>query len=478
VRLTRRALLQSGTAAAALGAAGCSNGLRRFALGPAEELAPPPAFADPDAALLHRIGFGPGPGERERLAETGREAFVREQLRADLKEPLALTARLARLDVLRLTESDLHDLPEELLLRQLQQAAILRAVESPNQLLERLTDFWTNHFNVYARKGHAAWRKPGDELNVIRKHALGKFPDLLKASAHSPAMLAFLDNQVNRKGIANENYARELMELHSLGVHGGYTQKDVQEVARCFTGWSIENRFLRPRGKFRFLAENHDDGEKTVLGHRIPAGGGKRDGDRVLEILGAHPSTARHISEKLARYFLGEAPGPWPKRMAEIYRRTGGDIRAMLEPMLLSEEMRSAKPIFKRPFDFLASSIRVFGGKTDGGSSIQEHLERMGQPLHQWPMPDGYPDKTAAWTGSLLARWSFALDLTNGRIPGTELDLERLPGQGPKTRCEAAARLALGHVSLSAALGEALARCRDEKEAVTLCLASAEFQWR
>ncbi|HRK20251.1 MAG TPA: DUF1800 domain-containing protein [Fimbriimonadaceae bacterium] len=477
MKLTRRELFQAGAAGAVLGAAGCSPGLKKLAFGPPPDLEPPAGFEDADAALLYRIGFGPAPGELERLHELGREAYIDRQLAAAEEDSLELKFRLSRLDVLRLTESDMHDLPEERILEQLQQAAILRAVHSPNQLLERMSDFWTNHFNIYARKGYAAWRKPGDDLNVIRKNALGKFPDLLKASAHSPAMLAYLDNQVNVKGVANENYARELMELHSLGVDGGYTQKDVKEVARCFTGWTIERRFLRPRGKFRFDPELHDDGEKTVLGHRIPAGGGVEDGERVLEILGAHPATAKFIGEKLARYFLGEEASPWPKRLAESYLATGGDLKQMIRPMLLSEEMKRAKPIFKRPFDFVVSSVRAFGGQTDGGKAIQGHLEAMGQPLHQWPMPDGYPDRTAAWTGSLLARWNFALALAHGEIDGTSVDLERLPGKSEAERRGNAARLALAHTG-NRAMEKVLSSCATDREAVALCLAAPGFQWR
>jgi hypothetical protein len=224
----------------------------------------------------------------------GREAFVDEQLHpTDASEPQILTLRLRGM-VGEARDSgawDLQDLPERDVLRQLSQAALLRAVYSHWQLRERLVDLWTNHFNIYARKNRGAYYTPTDQANVIRAHALGTFPDLLRASARSPAMLGYLDNEANRKGVPNENYARELLELHTLGVNGGYTQRDVREVARCLTGWTIEDRFLRRRGTFRFAAERHDNGEKIVLGHRIPAGGGEGDGERVLDIVCAHPST-------------------------------------------------------------------------------------------------------------------------------------------------------------------------------------------
>jgi uncharacterized protein (DUF1800 family) len=260
----------------------------------------------------------------------------------------------------------------------------------------------------------------------VRRHALGKFPDLLRASAHSPAMLAYLDNQENRRGVPNENYARELMELHTLGVHGGYTQKDVLEVARCFTGWTIENRFLRRRGNFRFDEALHDNGSKKVLGVTIFAGGGQSDATKVLDILATHPATARFIAGKLCRYFLGEENAEWTKKLAAIYNKTGGDIKAMLRPLLLSDTLQEAPPILKRPFDFTVSALRALNADTDGGAPLQEHLTRMGQPLYQWPMPDGYPDRTAAWTGSLLARWNFALSLTGGAIDSTSIDVPTL----------------------------------------------------
>jgi uncharacterized protein (DUF1800 family) len=314
-------------------------------------------------------------------------------------------------------------------------------------------------------------------------------------------MLSYLDNQVNRRrdpktgAGANENYARELMELHSLGVHGGYTQKDVQEVARCLTGWTVENRFLRARGTFRFDPDLHDDGPKTVLGVTIPAGGGKSDGDRVLEILAKHPSTARFISAKLCRYFLGVEDEAWTKKLAALYLQTDGDIPSMLHPLLLSDALLESPPILKRPFDFVVSAMRALSTDMQSSLPVQEHLAQMGQALYQWPMPDGFPDRTSAWTGSLLARWNFAFALATNGLPGTQVDAPALArASGAKTEAESADAL-LSLILARPADSPELRPLRETvrtylassagsepgqtlSESAALLLASPAFQWR
>ncbi|MBW3623861.1 MAG: DUF1800 domain-containing protein, partial [Armatimonadetes bacterium] len=434
--IKRRDLFRWGaTAGAGSLLTGCSRVVHRVTA-PAfpEAFALPPGEIGPEVRLLNRIGFGPAPGEVERVKAMGIPAFVEEQLHPpeeDLNRDLRgegrnLALRLRGIDALREHPMELRDLPDYEVLAQIQQAAILRAVYSPHSLRERMVDFWGNHFNIYGFKGWSGFFKPRDEIEVIRRHALGTFPDLLRASARSPAMLIYLDNEVNARGVPNENYARELMELHTLGVHGGYTQKDVQEVARCLTGWTLEDRFLRRKGTFRFDPAQHDDGPKTVLGTTIPSGGGEHDGERVLEILAHHPATAAFIAGKLCRHFLGEINPAWEAKLAAIYAKTGGDIPAMLRPLLLSPDLLAAPPVMKRPYDYMISALRALHADTDGGKPLQAHLSRMGQPLYQWPMPDGYPDRTSAWTGSLLARWNFALALAAGEIEGTTLPLSRL----------------------------------------------------
>jgi hypothetical protein len=425
----------------------------------------PVAGASDAFRFWNRASFGPRPGDVAALSRSNREAVVEKLLAAEEPESPILFAKLGRIDVLRMDGMELFDLPREEIIRQLQQAALLRAIYGRNQLLERMVDFWSNHFNIYARKTDGMYFVAADSEKVIRKHALGKFRELLLASAKSPAMLHYLDNNVNRKGVPNENYARELLELHTMGVEGGYTQKDVQEVARCLTGWTIETRFLRPRGKFRFDALQHDDGEKRVLGHRIAPGGGIKDGEAVIDILSSHPSTAKFIATKLCRYFLGDAAGAWIDRTSNTFIETGGDIRAMLRPILLSRELIDSPPLIKRPFDFVVSTLRALDADTDAGLHLQRHLDSMGQPLYQWPMPDGYPDTTDAWTGTMLARWKFAMDLVGRRIAGTNLSLESLIGRG----ADWSEILLASHDGWTAG---------GDRETVTLLLCSPAFQWR
>ncbi len=490
--LTRREALRLGLLAGATTASvGCARIAARVAgSGWPESVALPSANLDPTWRLVNRVGFGPIPGELARVAKMGRDAYIEEQLRADQTEDLRLQYMIRRCDPLQMTDYDLRDLPDDNVLRQLQQVAILRAVYSKNQLQERMVDFWTNHFNLYARKGYTVDRIGPDQQSVIRKNAMGNFGELLKASAHSPAMLVYLDNQVNRAGVPNENYAREIMELHTLGVKGGYTMKDIQEVARCLTGWSIENRFLHKRGEFLFREDLHDKGEKTVLGHTIPAGGGIEDGDRVLAILANHPSTAQHICDKLCREFVGDGHQELVRRAAQKFIETQGDIRSVLRVILLSESLIEAQPLIKRPFDFIVSALRSLSAETDGDVGVQRHLDSMSQPLYQWPMPDGYPDKTASWTGTLLGRWNFAFALANQKIQGTNIDYSALRAHVGQRGAGAVAELVLGR-PLESPEGKRIERLVSETAArqgarsgdktalaATLCFASPEFQWR
>jgi uncharacterized protein (DUF1800 family) len=379
---------------------------------------------------------------------------------------------------------------------ELQASRIMRAVYSERQLQESLVDFWTNHFNVYAPKGADKWLLVSYDRDVIRPHTLGKFKDLLVATAQSPAMLFYLDNfqsvapnsnaggvrrglmrqqrplfggaagarrdqmpqrgqqaqtlpqrataqpqQARPKRGINENYARELMELHTLGVDGGYTQKDVQEVARCFTGWTI----IDPRGyaglsglmsqdragTFYFNPRTHDDGEKTVLGHKIPAGGGMNDGMMVLDILAHHPSTAKFVATKLARKYVADEPSPeLINRVAAAFTKSDGDIRETLRAIFTSPEFNAPanyRAKIKTPFELAVSSVRALGGDTNGAQQMHQWIARMGEPLYQYQAPTGYPDTAERWvnTGALLERINFALALVSNRIPGTRVDLSR-----------------------------------------------------
>lgn len=463
---TRRELLL--TAMAATVAGGCGPIASRLA-SRKDPLPLPAGPVDATSRLIGRVTFGHRPGDVARVKQMGHAVFVEQELAAGEPDDARMRFLLDQLDELEFESADEESFPKEEIVQQLHRSALIHAVYGPNQLLERMADLWTDHFNVYALKEDTAFRAHANDLDVIRANAMGKFPTLLRATAHSPAMLGYLDSQLNRKGVANENYARELMELHTLGVHGGYTQRDVQEVARCFTGWTIENRFLHPKDTFRFDPDRHDDGEKVVLGHRIPPGGGQLDGERVLDILSAHPATARFVSAKIVRYFLGAAEEKWVGRTAKTYLATGGDIREMLRPLLLSRALLHSPPMIKRPLDLIVSSLRAMNADSDCGPALLTHLTDMGQVAHGWPMPDGYPMRTTAWTGSMLPRWNFASALAHGRIGGTSL------GELGASAFEATHGRHPGDSD-----HELLATCdgKDVSTALALCLASPSFQWR
>jgi uncharacterized protein (DUF1800 family) len=401
------------------------------------------------------------------------------------------------------------------IIAELQASRILRAVYSERQLQEVMVDFWTNHFNVFAGKGADRWLLPAYDRDTIRPHALGKFSVLLQATAQSPAMLFYLDNfqsvspntmqrlrapQAQRRGI-NENYARELMELHTLGVDGGYTQKDVQEVARCFTGWTIfqprgggaaVNAMMgeagrRNAGTFFFNTRTHDDGEKIVLGQKIPAGGGMKDGLTVLDILARHPSTAKFIATKLVRHFVADnPPQSLVNRVAKTFTRTDGDIRETLKTIFFSNEFNSTEAYrakIKRPFELVISAIRTLGADTNGGPGTHQWLARMGEPLYGFQTPNGYSDTADSWvnTGGLLERMNFGLALAGNRVPGTQVDLSKLTANETsqaKVLDQSLKTILAGE--MSAATRETLLKQLDQSDPVTkvvgLILGTPEFQ--
>ena len=418
------------------------------------------------------------------MERIGAAAYLEEQLKPDaIEEPAFLKWQLRSLgDSLNPDPGLLFDEDNRRLIAALRQATILRAVYSPRQLQERMVEFWSDHFNIYAYKNDGAQLKIVDDHDAIRPHVLGKFRDLLGASARSAAMLGYLDNGVNRRGAPNENYARELMELHTLGVHGGYTQRDVQEVARCLTGWTSQRHWRR--GAFLFDADAHDDGVKTVLGVAIPAGGGVRDGERVLDIVAAHPATAHHIAYKLCMYFLGAAPNALTASVAKTFQETGGDIASLVRLVLNSSEVQTSAFLFKRPFDYAVSALRALDVDTDGGEGVQEHLEKMGQPLFGWPMPNGYPTQQGAWLGGLPARWNFALDLTQGRIVNAKAPFDALAATGRAaglSPVQTLASLTFGRAAHDPDTERLIARfpkAMDAPAQAACLLMSPEFQWR
>jgi uncharacterized protein (DUF1800 family) len=399
---------------------------------------------DPAAHALNRLTFGPGPGDYARVSSMGVDQFIEEQLAPEeIDDGLCdrVTARF--LEPWQEQPGDLYEEDETALAAALRRVTILRAVYSERQLFEVMCEFWSDHFNIDPGKGDCRYTKIADDAGVIRKHALGNFQELLKASALSPAMLWYLDGRANVKRSPsekpNENYARELMELHTLGVHGGYTQQDVMEVARCLTGWTVYARKndgfsgnlrspLHPRGEAVFRSEAHDDGEKHVLGQTIPAGLGKGDLDRVVDVVALHPSTARYLASKLCMRFISDSPTETViDDVAEAFTRSKGDIKTTLRAVFAAPQFQASKGAkLKRPFHFVVSALRATNAATDAAQSLISFLEKMGQVPFRWPTPDGYPLEASHWHATLLWRWKFALALANNRIPGTNIQRARL----------------------------------------------------
>ncbi len=380
--------------------------------------------------LLSRATFGPKPGDAALVQKMGTGPYVDQQLHFEHIDDTATGARLLPFKTLRMSLDEVFAInPPRPLLMELAAQKIIRAVYSEHQLHEVMTDFWYNHFNVFWGKGADRWLTTDFELNAIRPHAMARFKDLLLATAKSPAMLFYLDNYISttqRAGI-NENYARELMELHTMGVDGGYTEQDVREVARAFTGWSI--RRPRQSGRFMFRPRMHDDNEKTVLGHKLKAGGGIRDGETVIGILAGHPSTARFIAFKLVRRFVSDSPpASLVNKVASVFAETAGNIREMLRTILTSAEFYAPEAHLaktKSPFELAVSAIRALNGNTDGSRRLAQMIARMGQPLYQYQPPTGFPDGADHWitNGTLIERLNFGIALAANRIPGTGVDI-------------------------------------------------------
>jgi uncharacterized protein (DUF1800 family) len=442
--------------------------------------------------LLNRAAFGARPGDVDRVLTLGVDRWLEGQLDPDRIPDTTLNRYLASLDVMRRSPEDIgREVREALFQRrarqaqaardstrpmgpanaagsllrrypaQLQQAAVARAVLSERQLYEVLADFWINHFNVYMAKGNDLALMPAYVEETIRPRVLGKFEDLLVATAQSPAMLMYLDNaqsvadgavppalrRVGRAGRSaerrdslrarleerlpkdiNENFARELLELHTLGVDGGYTQADVVEVARILTGWSVR-RAGDPRFVFNEWA--HDRGDKVVLGRSFRANG-RDEGLELLAFLARHPATRRHVSAKLCLRLVSDVP---PEGCIDAgvhaWERSDGEIREVVRAILRSPEFwapeaRAAK--MKTPLEFVASAVRAVGGRPDSTPALAALVGRLGQPLYLQAAPTGYAEREESWvnSGALLERFNVAMGLAAGRLPGVWYDVDRL----------------------------------------------------
>jgi uncharacterized protein (DUF1800 family) len=487
--------------------------------------------------VLNRIAFGPRPGDVARVRAIGVDRYIDLQLHPERVQDAGMAARLSGLPSIGMSSREIaqvYELPQLQARRErkqnangsqeelpkpdpLQQKAngvivelaghkVLRAIYSERQLQEVLTDFWFNHFNVDARKGPDRFLLTEYEREAIRPHVLGKFRDLLEATAKSPAMLFYLDNWMSaspesgtevgrrfgrplsgteisrfdrrppsplqgknqRKGL-NENYARELMELHTLGVDGGYMQKDVTEVARAFTGWTID----RPRqgGGFGFNPRLHDAGQKVVLGRVIKAGGGESDGQQVLDILAKEPATARFIAAKLARRFVSDTPPQaLVDRAAARFRATDGDLREVTRTILTSPEFLAPdayRAKVKTPFEFVVSAARAIDADVREALPLVRQLQQLGMPLYQCQPPTGYKDTADAWvnTGALVSRMNFALTLAGNKLRGVSV-----------TTLPPADQILAG--DLSETTRATIAKATDPAQMAALTLGSPEFQRR
>jgi uncharacterized protein (DUF1800 family) len=462
-------------ALAAFAVAGCATTPRQqAAVQPVRPSAPTGrelADSEQVAHVLSRLTFGARPGDMERVAAMGVDRWIAEQLRPESLTDTAVVAALAPLPswsqpatsveatrglsstftvtkpavpavTNRATGADsvrvvrLDSLVRKLVLIPTSIATsdrfaagkVIRAELSERQLSEVMADFWENHFSVYFKKMPVAGALIEYDREVLRPRALGKFRDLLGAVAHSPAMLFYLDNQLSTSQGLNENYARELLELHTLGVDGGYTQHDVIEVARALTGWGIganlipnTNANTAPR-VFTFNTAMHDNAKKVVLGHTLAAGRGIEDGEEVLDIIARHPSTAHYIATKLARRFVSDTPpAALVERAAATFTRTDGDIAEVMRTIVTSPEFfsRSAfRAKTKAPFELVVSALRAMQVPADITPSAAAFITDLGQPSFGRQTPDGWPDDGAAWmnSGALLKRVLFAADLAGNKL--------------------------------------------------------------
>lgn len=443
--LNRRQFLQAGTGLTVSFGLGCSLPSLVWSAPTQATALPSPS---PEVHLLNRIAFGIHPDELARVRAIGVETYLDEQLQPEsIDDSTVEQAIAAYFPHLALSTAELLALPPEQRARtavELQLATLYRAAFSRRQLFEVMVDFWSNHFNIYLFDGQVQVLKIADDREVIRTHALGHFRDLLGASAHSPAMLVYLDNAFNTRQGPNENYARELLELHALGVDGGYTETDVREIARCFTGWTVDVR--RQRGEFQFAAPLHDNDAKQVLGVTMPPGQDIGDGEQVLDLLAAHPATARFLADKLCRRLVGDDPPvALVDRVASEFSTSGGDLRRTVRALLRAPEFWAASDQkFKRPLEYVAAILR--GGfavlSEPAWATAFAALNDLGQAPFRWQPPNGYPDRMGYWASAngLLGRWNQAFALTEGRAPGMKIDWPILLG-GARTPAEQLDRL-------------------------------------
>ncbi|MGD1804221.1 DUF1800 domain-containing protein [Dapis sp. BLCC M126] len=409
--------------------------------------------------LINRLSFGPTPGQIEKIKNIGLEAYIQSQLKPNsIPYPKILIQKLEYLDTLPLTPSEIiRELQrlqqqgkelrldqrglnrikgrfEQKIFLQATKGRFLRTLESPRHLEEVMVDFWYNHFNVFGRQGLNRLYFSSYEQQAIRPHALGNFRELLGATAHHPAMLIYLDNWRSHRGKINENYARELLELHTLGVDGGYTQDDIIALANIFTGWGLppNNKRAEDRDGFYFEEKRHEPGDKIFLGQTIKENG-MAEGETALDILASHPSTAKHISYKLAQTFVSDEPSEsLVKILSQSFLDSEGNISTVLNTLFNNSEFWQSEvhnSKFKNPYRFVASAMRAIGNEVDNFRPINGILDQLGMPLYGCVTPDGYKNTKDAWLDSdtMIRRSSLAVPLSGGLLGrGKPISAEKL----------------------------------------------------
>ena len=463
--------------------------VRGVSLALAQVAAPPDSqltvWRDPVARLLRRATLGITKDELTRAKALGFQKYLDEQLKPSTIDDREVAAFVAtNYTTLAMTPDALYGADQNKVMTEIQEATLYRAAFSKRQLFERMVEFWTDHFNIDRDK--VGYLKVTDDRDVVRKHALGKFPAMLKASSHSAAMMAYLDQPSSRRGNINENYAREIMELHSVGVDGGYTQQDVNELARVLTGWTVSGR-----GIFTYDAQIHDFGPKSVLGKTIPATvpstglAGKSEADGVIDTLALHPKTAHYIALKLTKFLLQYDPTDALVSAVEAeFTKTRGDIPSMIRVILTEQNLMSAPPKYKRPFHFAVSAVRALGPSVTSTSVARSLLDNMGQSIFAWDTPDGYPDKMEFWSGLVLARWNAATSLAGQTGANFNFNVTPFVGTTAETGADLIIdRLFGGEVPLSfkTRLADYLrpspTNTARVREAVSLALSSSQVQW-
>jgi uncharacterized protein (DUF1800 family) len=486
---SRRALLTMGAAAlagAALMATPEKAAAQHVVRPSTRRPPPPPATGDSLLRLVRRITNGVTEEEYARAKTLGFQRYLDYHLKHTAIDDSAVDAFITtKYPELANEPAALAALDQNQLWVKLREATLYRAAFSKRQLYQRMVNFWSDHFSIYFAKVN--YLKVIDDREVIRKHALGKFPDMLRASAHSPAMLEYLDNTRSRGRNVNQNYAREIMELHTLGVDGGYTQTDVEEVTKCLTGWTIQGR----GEAFRFDPSGHDYGPKVVLGVNIPtqtanSPDGVKDGEQVLDMLVTHASTARFIAYKMIRWLLRyDPPADLVETVAATYTGTGGDIPSMIRRILTPANLMAAPAKYRQPVQLVAASLRALQPTVTAIQPVTRQFESLGQTLFAWEDPDGYPDNVDWWAGTIMQRWTYCNNVANMATGDVVVDIAPLMAV-PTAEAIAEAinkRVFAGEIpaELKTRLQQYLAggtiNAARVRETLALAISSTSFQW-